>query len=324
MQKYINGASVPLSMAVFLATDSYDHESDTISATALLKPVRQLILSERVPEEMSMVDIVGLVKSRMGTAIHDSIESAWVNNHVTAMTALGYPERLTKRVLVNPKPEDVTEDVIPVYLEQRSYKDIMGFRVSGKYDFVGEGRVEDFKTTGTFTWTNDSKTQDYKLQGSIYRWLNPEIITQDTMAIQFLFTDWNQGRAKSDPKYPSAPIMQKLIPLLSIEETEAFIKSKLSQFVKYKDAPEDTLPLCTDKELWRSLPSFKYYKNPEKTNRSTKNYDNKQEAYTRLATDGNVGLVKEVPGQVMACKYCAAFPICTQKDALIADGSLII
>jgi hypothetical protein len=43
-----------------------------------------------------------------------------------------------------------------------------------------------------------------------------------------------------------------------------------------------------------------------------------------MAEDGNVGLVKEVPGQVTACKYCPAFSICSQKDALIAAGDLIL
>ena len=228
MRKFTNGTSVPLSMAVFLATDNYDHEDHTISATALLKPLRQLILASRVPQEQQLVDITSLVKSRMGSAIHDAIERAWVENHQQGMLALGYPDRVATRVLVNPEPHEVTDDVIPVYLEQRSYREIMGYTVSGKFDFVGEGRVEDFKTTSVNTWINGNKTEDYQLQGSIYRWLNPEIITQDHMAIQFLFTDWFPGRAKADPKYPQRPVEQKLIPLLPIEETEAFIRNKLT------------------------------------------------------------------------------------------------
>jgi hypothetical protein len=324
MRKFTNGTSVPLSMAVFLATDNYDHEDHTISATVLLKPLRQLILASRVPQEQQLVDITSLVKSRMGSAIHDAIERSWVENHQQGMLALGYPERVATRVRVNPEPHEVTEDVIPVYLEQRSYREIMGYTVSGKFDFVGEGRVEDFKSTSVNTWINDNKTDDYRLQGSIYRWLNPEIITQDHMAIQFLFTDWFPGRAKADPKYPQRPVEQKLIPLLPIEETEAFIRNKLTQIQKYQNSPEELLPLCNDKELWRTEPQFKYYKNPEKTSRSTKNFDNKQDAYLRLAQDGNVGIVVEVPGQVIACKYCPAFPVCSQKDALVAEGSLIL
>lgn len=322
MRKYLNGSSVPLSMAVFLATDNYDHEDHTISATSLIKPIRQTILASRVPPEQQLVDITGLVKSRMGSAIHDAIEQSWLNNHIDSMIALGYPERLTKRVVVNPIPGELTEDCIPVYLEQRAYKEIEGFTVSGKFDFVGQGRVEDFKSTGVNTYINDNKTEDYQLQGSIYRWLNPDIITEDEMAIQFIFTDWMPGRAKQDPSYPNAPTQEKIIPLLSVAETESYIRSRLRELKKYENAPEELLPMCSDKELWRTKPTYKYYKNPDKRSRSTKNFDNKHDAYVRLAADGNVGVVVEKPGEVIACKYCPAFAICTQKDSLIQEGSL--
>lgn len=321
-RKYTNQASVPLSLAVFLATDNYDHEDDTISATALLKPTRQLILSQRVPQDLSQVDVMAMWKSRLGSAIHDSIEGAWLNGHEKALEALGYPKRVISKIKVNPKPEELTEDTIPVYMELRSYKEFMGYTVSGKFDFVAEGRVEDFKSTGTFTWVNGTKDEDYVLQGSIYRWLNPTLITSDQMQINFIFTDWQAFRAKQDPKYPQQPIMSKVYNLKPLPEIEAFIANKLREVEFFKDAEESELPLCSDKELWRSAPQFKYYKNPQKMSRSTKNFDNKQEAYSRLAKDGGVGTVVEVPGQVMACKYCPAFPICSQKDQLIADGSL--
>jgi len=322
MRKYINGHNVPLSMAVFLAHDDYDYEENTISATKLIKPLRQIILADRVPANDALVDISGLVKSRMGQAIHDAIERVWLNHKDTALAALGYPARVIEKVRVNPDFDTLEEDYIPVYVEIRSYKEVRGYQLSGKFDIVADGRVEDFKSTSTFAWNSDSKTLDYKLQGSIYRWLNPKIITQDQMAINFLFTDWQQARAANDPTYPQTAAPQKLIPLLSLEETDNYINGKLSQYERLKDAPQEELPLCTDDELWRKPPQWKYYKNPEKTARATKNFDNKQDAYLRLAKDGGKGLVIEKGGEVMACKYCPAFPICTQKDDLIAEGSL--
>ena len=60
------------------------------------------------------------------------------------------------------------------------------------------------------------------------------------------------------------------------------------------------------------------------TGRSTKNFDNRHDAYIRLAEDGNVGIVVEVRGQVNACKYCAAFNICTQKDEYLKSGDLVL
>jgi len=321
MRKYLNGTNVPLSVAVFLATDKYDYDPDTVSATALIKPVRQLVLAGRVPQSESLVDIAGLFKSRMGTALHDSIEGAWLNNYKQAMQDLGYPNGLIKKIRVNPNPDELAKGDIPVYLEIRSYKDIQGKRVSGKFDFVAEGRVEDFKSTSVFMFTKGTKDEDYKLQGSIYRWLNPKIITSDEIAINFLLTDFMPGRAANDPSYPNSPTPQKRIPLLSVDETEAFVSHKLAQVAKYQDAPEEEIPHCSDKDLWRSDTVWKYYAK-EDSKRATKDFKtDRAGAYAHLASKGK-GIVREIPGEVMACKYCAGFPVCTQKDALIADGSL--
>ena len=324
MASYSNVSDVPLSLAVFLATDSYDHDSSTISVTSLIKPLRQLILGSRASQTDTFVDLSTMVASRIGTAIHDGIEKAWLNNHKEAMALLNVSQRVIKRVLINPKPEELNDESIPIYLERRSYKQIGNHTVSGKFDFVADGRVEDFKTTSTYTAISNSNDDKYILQGSLYRWLNPDIITKDEMAIQFIFTDWSGMRAKTEPNYPQKKIQQRILPLKSIAETDAFVRNKLSQIEQYKDAVETNLPLCTDTDLWRSTPIYKYYKNPEKTSRSTKNFDTKQEAMLRNAEDGGRGMVVERPGQVTACKYCSGFSVCSQKDILIAQGDLTI
>ena len=324
MRKYLNNTGVPLSLAVFLATDNYDHDDSTISVTTLIKPIRQTVLGARVPAEDALVDISNLVQSRLGSAVHDGIENSWLNGYKKAMAGLGYPTKVIERVLVNPKPEELYEGAIPVYLEQRAHKEIAGRKVSGKFDFVGDGQVEDFKNTTVYTWINNTKSEDYILQGSMYRWLNPEIITKDTMAIQFIFSDWQAVRAKNDQNYPANRTMQKLFHLKPIAETEQYVRNRIALLDRYWNAPEQDIPRCTDDELWRQEPVYKYYKNPNNTGRSTKNFDNKQDAYVRMSQDGNVGKVVEHPGQVVACKYCAAFPVCSQKDDLIAAGDLIL
>lgn len=112
---------------------------------------------------------------------------------------------------------------------------------------------------------------------------------------------------------------------MSVRETEAFISSKLQAIETYWDSPEEEIPPCDDTELWRSEPQFKYYKNGDITaKRSTKNFDTRQEAVIHMSTNGGIGAIKEVPGQVMACKYCPAFAICSQKDQLIASGDLVM
>lgn len=325
MMHYANTSEVPLSMAVFLATDNYDYVDDPnyISVTSLIKPLRQLILASRVPKEAALPDLGSMINSRMGTALHDAIERAWKDNYKNAMTALGLPKRVIEKIQINPDPSELNPDGIPIYLEQRKSKQVGKWRIGGKFDFVGDGRVEDFKSTSVYSAINKSKDDDYIWQGSLYRWINPEIITRDEMAIQFIFTDWSSAKAKSDPSYPQKRIAQRVLKLKSIAETEAFVKRKLALIEKYWDAPENEIPECTDEDLWRSDPYYKYYKNPEKVGgRSTKNFDIKQEAYARHAEDGHKGVVIEVLGHVTACKYCPGFMACSQKDRLIASGDL--
>jgi len=313
-------------MAVFLATDSYDYVDDPnyLSATSIIKPLKQLILGARAGEEAAAPDLTNMVASRMGTAIHDSIERAWKTNYKGALEVLGYPKHVIEKIRINPRKEELTEDSIPIYLEQRGFKKVGKWTIGGKFDFVGDGRVEDFKSTSTYTAINKTKDQDYILQGSIYRWLNPDIITKDEMAIQFIFTDWSPAKARADSSYPQSRIQQRVLKLKSIPETDAFIQRKLRMIEQYWDASEEDIPVCTDEDLWRSEPVFKYYKNPEKMTRSTKNFETKQEAYTFMAEQGHVGVVVEKPGQVTACKYCPGFAVCSQKDGLIASGDLVL
>ena len=326
MQRFANVSEVPLALAVFLASDSYDYDDDpyTISATTLLKPLRQIILPSRIPAGGGLVNLADMMNNRMGAAIHDGIERAWKHNHKPAMKALGYPDRIIDRIRINPVKEEVNEGIIPIYLEQRLSRKMGKWTITGKFDFIGEGRVQDFKSTGVWTYKNQVNNTKYTQQGSIYRWLGPELIHQDEMDIHFIFTDWKAGMQRSDPNYPLRRFHRQTFPLLSLPETERYIANKLHLIEQYRDAPEDEIPECDADDLWRSEPVFKYYKNPLKVARSTKNFDNAHDARIKLIEDGSVGVVREVPGQVTACKYCPAFAACTQKDRLIRSGDLIM
>ena len=325
-QRLTNITNIPLSLAVWLASDNYQYSDDpkTISVTTLMKSVRQIVLGSRIIPGEALSDISGSINSSLGTAIHDSIEDAWLNNPQKALEALGYPKRVIARIQVNPCVDDITEDTIAVYLEQRTSKQIKGMTVSGKFDFIADGRVEDFKSTGTYSYTARKNDEKYRLQGSLYRWLNPTIITQDDMHINFIFTDWSQAKANQDNKYPQSRILPIKLDLMSYQETESYVSNKIDLIQLHEHSPEEVLPPCSDDDLWRKDPVWKYYKNPQSLGRSTKNFDNYLEAVTRLAEDNNVGLVKEVKGEVVACRYCNAFTICKQKDSLIASGDLIV
>lgn len=326
MSQYSNQTNLPLPIAVWLAHDTYDREAAGLSATTLMRPTRQVILAKRVPAGEGIVDISGMIKSRIGTAIHDAIEGAWLSDKLdTTLTSLGLSDKIVKRLMVNPTEIPEGKPVIPVYLEKRSSREVLGVKITGKFDFIADGRVHDFKTTSTFAYTSNNKDDDYILQGSIYRWLNPDIITDDMMSIIFIFNDWNKNRYLSDrDNYPPSQITSRDFLLLPEATVQKFVEQKVSELIACENLDEADLPLCTDKELWRKEDTFKYYKNPAAVGRSTKNFDSYREAYQRFIDDGSVGRIDTVKGTVQACHYCPAFNLCSQKDALLEAGELKI
>lgn len=316
-----NNTDIPLALAVWLVHDEYDYvnESNYISVTKLMKPIRHLVLPPRVPMETQSMDVGDMVSRAMGHSLHDSIEKAWKSGSSINLKKLGYPQSVIDRIKINPEPEELTTDSIPVYLEQRAFKKItvgdIEYTVGGKFDMVAEGIVHDNKSTTAYTWMFGGKDDDYKLQGSLYRWLNPTKITEDFIRICFIFTDWQRMQAKTNPNYPQHRCLYKDIPLMSIQETEDWVKSKIAQFQMYKDAPENKVPHCTSDELWMSEPQYKYYSDPTKTSgRSTKNFDTPQEAKAYLIEKAGKGVIKTIPGEAKRCSYCDAYSICTQPN----------
>lgn len=320
--KITNEHDVSLALAVWLLYDEYDYVDNPkyLSATTLLKPLKQIVMKHRVDFSNESIDVMDFAQASMGTGLHDSIEKAWKLGHKSALKKLGYPDRVVNAVVINPTKEDFDKnpDLIPVYIERRGTKNLRGWLIGGKFDIVTEGLLQDFKSTSTYSWVAGSRDDEHKMQGSIYRWIHDDVITEDVIRINYIFTDFVKYMAANNPKYPARRIMHKDIPLLSYERTEAWLNEKLQLIEKYWDAPESEIPECTDEELWRTEPQFKYFSDPAKVDvpgaRSTKNFDDMISARKFMAEKGGKGAIKVVEGQVKRCEYCAVAPICKQRE----------
>lgn len=321
--KITNETGINLALAVWLLHDEYDYINtpNYISATRLMKPLRQLVLPSRIKPEEKTSDVSDYISRALGHSLHDSIEKAWKVGYKRSLKLLGYPDAMIDRVAINPDPlqMEANPELIPIYLEQRAIRSLGGYNIGGKFDMVAEGIVHDNKSTSAYTWLYGGRDEEHQLQGSIYRWLNPDKITADFIRICYIFTDWQKAAAKSNPNYPQSRVATKDIPLLSVEETEKWILSKIALFEQYKEVPENKLPECTDEELWRSDPQYKYYSDPTKTSgRSTKNFESLADARMFQAEKGGKGVVITIQGEPKRCGYCEAFDNCTQKDKYIS------
>ena len=331
MKKVTNNHMVDLPIAVWLLQNGYYSgadvapEGELISVTTLMKPTRRLILERQVDQSQEVLDIADLVASRFGHGIHDSIERAWTEGDwAGAMRRLHYPQSVVDRVKINPDPSEVGEDDIPIFLEQRRFKEIGGVVLTGQLDFSINGAYRDVKTTSTFAYTSNKKDDDYILQGSLYRLIMPEMIWQNKMRIEFIFTDWQKFRAKSDPNYPQAKVAHKEYPLLSIKETEEWVLNKIEHIKQNAKhvKNQDKLVRCTDEELWKQPDTFKYYANPETAKaggRAQKSFEKLADAEQHKAAKGK-GVIVTVKGEVKACEYCPAFSACEQRKEYFPDA----
>ena len=321
--KITNNLDIALPMAVWLLHDDYDYNNDAnyISVTKLMRPIKQIILPSRVPVEDRSIDLSDFIARRLGNSLHDSIERAWTVGHKSALRALGHPDNVIDRVLINPTPEELkkVEGAIPVYLEQRAHRELPntgGKILGGKFDMVTEGIVQDTKSTSVYAWIMGTRDDEHQLQGSLYRWIDAGLpepkITEDYMGVNYIFTDWSKAMARTNPKYPRK-IERKEIPLLDLKTTEEWAINKVNNVFKHFKSKQQDLPECTDEELWRSAPQYKYFSNPAKTDgRSTKNFESLGEANQFMNEQGK-GVVVTKPGEVKRCHFCDAYSICEQR-----------
>ena len=328
---FTNLGNIALPLAVWLADDDYDliPRKNMISATSLLKPMKSLVLSQRIAEMKiaTVIELQDQIPSRLGTAIHAGVENAWRDGRWRkTMLSLGHPQSLIDQVHVYqdvmPDLNKIDFDAYNIFIEIRTERNIMGYSISGRLDFLQNGRVADVKSTKVYNWIKGGNDKKYAMQGSIYRWLNPKIILSDQMDVHYFFTDWEPFTAAKDKKYPNCKIMTRTLPLMPIPQVEHFIRTKIIKLESLLPLKEVDMPRCTPEEVWQQPTKYAYYKNPNKMARATKVFDSDFQATTRYGEDGSVGTVVTRPGKVKFCRYCPARPICQQAEGYTQQGLL--
>ena len=307
-----NEKNISIPLALWAVYDEYDYSDDpnTISTTTLMQPLRMILLGRKYKDYDKVIEVSNLIGSRLGSAIHDSFEKILTDEKYVKDTLklMGYNKEMVDKVRINPDKDFTPYDM---FVEQRTIKQIGKWKISGKFDMVFNFQVMDIKSTSVWTYMFGSNDDKYKLQMSIYKWLNQDKIKQDTGIIHFVFTDWSKTKAYQDKQYPKDRVLSKEFKLLSLKETEIYIKDKLNQIEKYEG--KEIIPLCSDEELWKEPDTWKYYKK-KNANRATKVYYTEDEAYQRLADEGK-GEIRYFPGGVKRCNYCNYTNVCSQyKD----------
>jgi len=322
MIKYNNPTGLHPFVAAVLTYNDYDYTDDptVISVTSLMKPVNMVALERFHNGCDKEVDVEALIPSVMGSAMHSLLEVALETTKPEVWEMLG-----------------VKPDKLEILQEQRSVKEVegTGFKVSGKFDvlykyFDNPWRVADLKTLSTWgtVLSGASKKLEYTKQLSMYRWLNQDKEIDDIAEIFYWYTDWSKVKALQDTSYPQSRVGHFEIALWSIDATGMYIKDRLNKINKALDNLKTTGVtgvICSDEDLWRSEPKYKYYK-PNKSGkisytRATKVFDNMTEAIEyKLSKGAGVGEIKEFPAEVKRCGYCSVRDFCPQYVEFKAQG----
>lgn len=332
---FTNTSGTGLPMAVWLASEHYSREgcpfpeeTPVWSATDLLKPLRRLVLEERLsPGQAAPVEVSSLAAAKTGTAVHRAIEETWKDKETRdrAMERLGYPRGFREDIRINPDPGDHSA-VVPIHIERRGWKMLPnGTGITGQADFVIQGNLYDVKTTTVYAFTNrkQEKTDAWTFQGSIYRWLMPEIITGSFLTVNLLLTDWSVGRAEASSgkpgDYPPSRTASLKLRLFPPEDTERKLVSLTNSLLRARKQKQEDLIRCSREELWTTQDAYKFWakrESREAGKRATKVFSLAEEAYSWQSSKGGGGEVVRFPGKPRACAWCPASPICTQREEL--------
>jgi hypothetical protein len=226
--KIVNNSKLPDVIFKYLSNDFYDFTPDknSISATGLLKPIRETILTNRHNSEIE-IDCVDRLWSLFGTGVHQALEKG----------------NLSTRQ------------------EERISVEFEGFKVSGKFDIIDNGYLKDWKTTSAFTLVYGSRLIEWAKQLSIYRWLYWKKHGKELPDIGYVIAilrDWATRDAGRINNYPDSPIKEIELKLLSLAETTTMIVAMISNLKTCNDLPDDKLPVCTEEETWEGKKCEKY------------------------------------------------------------------
>ena len=319
----------PQHIVEWLVHDEYDYEPGTISATSFLKPPRVHALMKRYWDQLEM-DVKHLAASKMGTAIHDSLEKA-------PMTDVLLKEIRFYHVLngcrISGKPDLVKRCNTlnfqgKLIIANSDSKVVFEEEGSGQHGEYKAGHLKDYKTTSVWSFIKDSKDDHYTKQLSIYRYLmfHNRIVLDDLGEIDFFFTDWQKKKAKDDESYPQSKIFWKMFSLMPLDEVEKFLLEKIEEFRRVEALPDDELPECTREDLWMENDEYAVMKKGRKS--AVRLLSSEEEAKAYMEAKGlneKIHYIEFRPAQAKRCNpYCPVRKWCKQYLKMKEAGIIVL
>lgn len=275
-----NKFNLPESLVKAVSTDKHNKDG-CISATTLLKGVKEILLTERHWDELAD-DVSDRLWALFGTAVHKLLEEA--------------------------NPNAFTEEHFEKLIETENGS----VTVTGQVDLYDmENKiVTDYKTASV--WKVVFKSfDDWKRQGEIYAWLMKENgLEVKKCRFIAMMRDWSVGEAERKPDYPQSQvhIFEFDIGEKELEEGKRLAYEKANAVLQAIKLSDDEVPPCSSEERWEKDTTWAVKKEGRKT--ALKVCDTQKDAEEYLK-GVDKGFIEERKGECGKCKrYCICKDFC--------------
>lgn len=275
-----NKLDLPEALVKAMSPDRHNEEG-CISATTLLKGAKEILLTDRHWEEIT-VDVSENLWALGGTAIHALLEKE--------------------------SPDTFTEE--------KFWEKVGDWNVTGRVDCYDMAKeiIYDYKYTSV--WKIIYKNfEDWEMQGKIYAWLlKQKGLNVKECRFIALLRDWSETESKRKEGYPDCQIYVHKFDITpeALEEAEQFIKDKVLQVSNFISTPDDNIPECTEKERWTDKTKWAVMKTGNKTAVKGGVCESQEEADKMAKELGDKYYVEERKGKDKKCeRYCPCKEFCS-------------
>ena len=191
-----------------------DDDRGDITTTQLIDPPQLVTLKHRHDKEITE-DIMDRLWALQGQMLHMILE------------------------LGAPKDADV---------EKRVGADVLGWKLTGKYDYIDDGILIDYKYTSVWSFVFGRK--EWEFQANVNRWL----LHKNGMEIKglknfLLFRDWTESKVGSK-NYPREKMIPIALPLWPLANAEAYVLDQVKAHQAARAKPDFELPKCSKEDRW--------------------------------------------------------------------------
>lgn len=277
-----------LPQALVDACDTERHnEPGTISATTLLKGVKEIVLTDRHWDELTD-DASNRVWAIWGQAVHALLE----------------------------------RETVTTFVEERLSVVVGDFSVTGRIDNydMASAEIIDYKTASVYK-VKFGDYKDWDDQIKIYAWL---LIRNGFKAangrIIAMLKDWSKTEAERDSQYPKSPICVHEVnfTLADIDTIDRFIQAKVQAVSIAQKMSDNDIEACTIEQRWYSGDKYAVMRDGRKS--ALRVFEAEQDAKLYAEQEGKGARVEKGPGISRKCEgYCPCREFCNFYQAIKAE-----